>query len=258
MHFLQRAGIRVAIVTGRVSESVRLRARELGVDDVAQDPDGAQARRPSCAFSSAHGIAPSRGGVRRRRLSRPRRCCASSASRSPSATPSRRSRASARVQLDAQRRPRRGARVRRAAAQGARRMGATSWSEYVARAVAHLARGRPRDTPTEIVERGRRVVRLEREALATLEERLGDDVRARRRADRRRRRGRVIVAGVGQVRADRPEDRRDAHVHGHAGDVPPSRSTASTATSGSSGRTTSRSSSRRAASRTSCSRCWSI
>jgi 3-deoxy-D-manno-octulosonate 8-phosphate phosphatase (KDO 8-P phosphatase) len=30
----------VAIVTGRVSESVRLRAQELGVDDVAQDPDG--------------------------------------------------------------------------------------------------------------------------------------------------------------------------------------------------------------------------
>jgi 3-deoxy-D-manno-octulosonate 8-phosphate phosphatase (KDO 8-P phosphatase) len=32
--------IRVAIITGRVSESVRLRAAELGVDDVAQDPDG--------------------------------------------------------------------------------------------------------------------------------------------------------------------------------------------------------------------------
>jgi len=35
-----RAGIRVGILTGRVSESVRLRARELGVDDLAQDPDG--------------------------------------------------------------------------------------------------------------------------------------------------------------------------------------------------------------------------
>lgn len=34
---LKRAGIRVAIVTGRVSESVTLRARELGIDDVAQD-----------------------------------------------------------------------------------------------------------------------------------------------------------------------------------------------------------------------------
>ncbi len=37
---LRRAGIRVAIVTGRVSESVRLRAEELGVTDLAQDPDG--------------------------------------------------------------------------------------------------------------------------------------------------------------------------------------------------------------------------
>jgi len=37
---LRRAGIRVAILTGRVSESVRLRAEELNVDDLAQDPDG--------------------------------------------------------------------------------------------------------------------------------------------------------------------------------------------------------------------------
>src|SRR3954466_4573283 len=37
---LKRAGVRVAIVTGRVSESVRLRAEELGVTDLAQDPDG--------------------------------------------------------------------------------------------------------------------------------------------------------------------------------------------------------------------------
>ncbi len=34
---LQRAGIRVALVTGRVSKSVELRARELGIDDVIQD-----------------------------------------------------------------------------------------------------------------------------------------------------------------------------------------------------------------------------
>jgi 3-deoxy-D-manno-octulosonate 8-phosphate phosphatase (KDO 8-P phosphatase) len=34
---LQRAGIEVAIMTGRVSESVALRARELGVTDVVQD-----------------------------------------------------------------------------------------------------------------------------------------------------------------------------------------------------------------------------
>jgi 3-deoxy-D-manno-octulosonate 8-phosphate phosphatase (KDO 8-P phosphatase) len=37
---LKLVGVRVAIATGRVSESVRLRARELGVEDVAQDPDG--------------------------------------------------------------------------------------------------------------------------------------------------------------------------------------------------------------------------
>src|SRR5689334_5812405 len=40
IHLLRTAGIRVAIVTGRVSESVRLRALELGVEDCAQDPDG--------------------------------------------------------------------------------------------------------------------------------------------------------------------------------------------------------------------------
>lgn len=37
IHFLHRAGLRVALVTGRVSESVRLRARELEIEDVAQD-----------------------------------------------------------------------------------------------------------------------------------------------------------------------------------------------------------------------------
>jgi 3-deoxy-D-manno-octulosonate 8-phosphate phosphatase (KDO 8-P phosphatase) len=37
IHFLKKAGIRVAIVTGRVSESVRIRARELEIEDVAQD-----------------------------------------------------------------------------------------------------------------------------------------------------------------------------------------------------------------------------
>jgi 3-deoxy-D-manno-octulosonate 8-phosphate phosphatase (KDO 8-P phosphatase) len=39
IYLLKKAGIRVAIVTGRVSDSVRLRALDLGVDDVAQDPD---------------------------------------------------------------------------------------------------------------------------------------------------------------------------------------------------------------------------
>jgi 3-deoxy-D-manno-octulosonate 8-phosphate phosphatase (KDO 8-P phosphatase) len=58
VHFMQRAGLRVAIVTGRVSDSVRLRARELDVDDVAQD---ANARKlPGfLAMLDRHGIAPS-------------------------------------------------------------------------------------------------------------------------------------------------------------------------------------------------------
>jgi 3-deoxy-D-manno-octulosonate 8-phosphate phosphatase (KDO 8-P phosphatase) len=37
---LRHTGVHVAIITGRVSESVRLRAIELGVANVAQDPDG--------------------------------------------------------------------------------------------------------------------------------------------------------------------------------------------------------------------------
>jgi 3-deoxy-D-manno-octulosonate 8-phosphate phosphatase (KDO 8-P phosphatase) len=37
IQFLRKAGIKVGIITGRVSESVRLRAQELGVDDVSQD-----------------------------------------------------------------------------------------------------------------------------------------------------------------------------------------------------------------------------
>jgi 3-deoxy-D-manno-octulosonate 8-phosphate phosphatase (KDO 8-P phosphatase) len=40
IYMLRLVHIPVAIVTGRVSESVKLRAQELGVDDVAQDPDG--------------------------------------------------------------------------------------------------------------------------------------------------------------------------------------------------------------------------
>ena len=37
IHFLREAGLHLAIVTGRVSESVRLRAAELRIDDVIQD-----------------------------------------------------------------------------------------------------------------------------------------------------------------------------------------------------------------------------
>ena len=55
IHFMQRAGIRVVIVTGRVSESVRLRAAELGVDDVAQDPQ-AQKLPGFLAMLDRHGI----------------------------------------------------------------------------------------------------------------------------------------------------------------------------------------------------------
>jgi len=42
VRFLRAAGLKVVIVTGRVSESVRLRGAELEVDDLAQD---AQARK---------------------------------------------------------------------------------------------------------------------------------------------------------------------------------------------------------------------
>jgi 3-deoxy-D-manno-octulosonate 8-phosphate phosphatase (KDO 8-P phosphatase) len=58
IHFMQRAGLRVVIVTGRVSESVRLRAIELAVDDVAQDPN-AQKLPAFLAMLDRHGIAPS-------------------------------------------------------------------------------------------------------------------------------------------------------------------------------------------------------
>ena len=58
VHLLQQAGLRVAIITGRVSESVRLRALELDVDDVAQD---SRARKLPAFLSmlDRHGIAPS-------------------------------------------------------------------------------------------------------------------------------------------------------------------------------------------------------
>jgi 3-deoxy-D-manno-octulosonate 8-phosphate phosphatase (KDO 8-P phosphatase) len=38
IYFLRQAGLKVAVVTGRVSESVRLRCAELGVDELVQDP----------------------------------------------------------------------------------------------------------------------------------------------------------------------------------------------------------------------------
>lgn len=56
IHLLRRAGIRVAIITGRVSESVRLRARELEIDDVAQDAN-AQKLPAFLNMIDRHGIA---------------------------------------------------------------------------------------------------------------------------------------------------------------------------------------------------------
>jgi 3-deoxy-D-manno-octulosonate 8-phosphate phosphatase (KDO 8-P phosphatase) len=58
VYLMKRAGLRVAIVTGRVSESVRLRAIELGIDDVAQDAN-AQKLPAFLAILDRHGIAPS-------------------------------------------------------------------------------------------------------------------------------------------------------------------------------------------------------
>ena len=57
IHLMQKAGLRVAIITGRVSDSVRLRALELGIDDLAQDPD-AQKLPAFLAMLDRHGIAP--------------------------------------------------------------------------------------------------------------------------------------------------------------------------------------------------------
>ena len=56
IYLMRSAGIRVAIVTGRVSDSVSLRAAELGIEDVAQD---AQAQKlPSfLAMLERHRIA---------------------------------------------------------------------------------------------------------------------------------------------------------------------------------------------------------
>ena len=58
IYLLQRAGIRVAIVTGRVSDSVRLRAAELHIDDVAQIPS-AQKLPALNGIIERHGISVS-------------------------------------------------------------------------------------------------------------------------------------------------------------------------------------------------------
>ena len=55
---LMKAGVRAAIITGRVSESVKLRAAELKIEDCAQDPD-AQKLPSLLRILDKHGIAPS-------------------------------------------------------------------------------------------------------------------------------------------------------------------------------------------------------
>ncbi len=57
IYLMHRAGLRVAIVTGRVSDSVRLRAAELAVDDVEQVVD-AYKLPPFLRLLERHGIAP--------------------------------------------------------------------------------------------------------------------------------------------------------------------------------------------------------
>lgn len=57
IYFLRSAGIPVVIVTGRVSESVRLRAEELQVDGVAQDAQ-AQKLPAFLAMLDRFGVAP--------------------------------------------------------------------------------------------------------------------------------------------------------------------------------------------------------
>jgi 3-deoxy-D-manno-octulosonate 8-phosphate phosphatase (KDO 8-P phosphatase) len=56
IRFLRSAGIRVAIVTGRVSESVRLRAEELEIEDIVQDA-GARKLPAFRKMLDRHGIA---------------------------------------------------------------------------------------------------------------------------------------------------------------------------------------------------------
>ena len=57
IHFLMKAGIRVAIVTGRVSDGVQMRAEELGIEDVSQDA-GAHKLPGFRAILAKHGIKP--------------------------------------------------------------------------------------------------------------------------------------------------------------------------------------------------------
>ena len=71
----------------------------------------------------------------------------------------------------------------------------------------------------EIVARGRRVLSMERDALEAASIALGDEFVRAVRLDRRVHRSRDRGRGR-QVRARRAQDRRDPHLHRHAGDVP--------------------------------------
>ncbi len=57
IRFLRDAGIVVALITGRVSDSVHLRAAELGITDVIQDPH-ARKLPAFLAILERHGIEP--------------------------------------------------------------------------------------------------------------------------------------------------------------------------------------------------------
>ena len=129
-HLLRRAGIpRRDRHRPRLGEraaarrGARRRRRRAGSATATSSPafssmlDGTASRRRKCAFvGDDFPDLP---------------CCASSGCRSPSATPCRRSRAVVQAPAHAARRARRGARVRRAAAQGARRVGGVAWNRYV-------------------------------------------------------------------------------------------------------------------------------
>ncbi len=60
IYFMRQAGLKIAVITGRVSESVRLRCAELGIDEVVQDaravklaPFDAILRRLGLTFAEA-------------------------------------------------------------------------------------------------------------------------------------------------------------------------------------------------------------
>jgi 3-deoxy-D-manno-octulosonate 8-phosphate phosphatase (KDO 8-P phosphatase) len=57
IHLLREAGIKMAIVTGRVSEGVLLRARELGIDEVSQDAS-AHKVLPFMEMLKRNGVSP--------------------------------------------------------------------------------------------------------------------------------------------------------------------------------------------------------